>query len=575
MNARALLALLLLTMEATAHAAVHYRIDASARTTPPGPTTVTVDIDAAPSPLSLVFANWIPGAYELRWFGRDVTGLASTSGTVERASPARFVVTGHKAGAHLRVTYRITSALLSDDGAEVSAEHVYVNPAAMLPMVVGAELQEATLAVDGLPGSWPRVCSLPGDDRGYHATGWPALADALFESSPDLVTHALTIDGAHVTIALDAAKSVIPPSLVEVVEKLLHAEVALAGPLPFTRYLLLLHRTDRPGHAVGLEHADATSILVPVAAAPAQWVDDELRHMLAHEMFHAWNSRRLVPAELATWTPETPQSSRSLWISEGLTEYAALVAQSRAGTMTAEALATSLGELLTRVRRAEVGLSLEALSQLAFSAPRALADDEDAYYAAGAVVSMVLVGELVRHSTASLRELMAALLPRPGEAARTIDRERLGAALDGLCPGTSALLDLLAGEPLSFSTLAQHLTALGIALELAAPGLDTTILVENNVVRYVEPGGAWARAGVAAGDTLVALDGLPCTRARLDRMPARTQHLIVMRAGYKLSLDITPRLVPGAVVVAPASLDTRCATDSCRVRARLFGPLSR
>ena len=576
MIARAVL-VLLLTFGGAAQAAVHYRIDASQRTTPPGPTTVTVDVDAAPASLVLVFANWLPGAYELRWFGRDVQGPTSSSGTVERVSPARFVVSGHPPGSHVRITYRITSALLSDDGAEVSAEHVYVNPAAMLPMIVGAEREAVTLSVDGLPPSWPRVCSLAPDGRAetlYRASGWRELADALFESAPTLATRVLTVDGARVTIALHAARPDIPPALVDVVQKLLHAEVALAGPLPFARYLLLVHRTDRPGRSVGLEHADATSILVPEAAAPAQWVDADLRHMLAHELFHAWNARRLVPEGLATWTPETPQSSRSLWISEGLTEYAALVAQARAGTMTTRELAASLGELLTRARRAEVGLSLEALSQLAFSAPHAVAGDDDAYYAVGAVVSLVLVGELVQHSNKALPELMAALLPRPGEPARTIAREQLGAALDALSPGTSNVLEQLAAQPWSFATLVEHLRTDGIALVLGEPALDASIIVDKSVIRYVEPGGAWARAGVLAGDTLVSIDGLPCTKGRLDALTARSHPLVVTRAGYELSLILTPRLVLGEVTIAPASLSTGCATPACRARARLFGPLA-
>ncbi|MEO6951058.1 MAG: hypothetical protein ABI321_04520 [Polyangia bacterium] len=559
----------------TARAGVHYRIDASRRSTPPGPTMVTVDIDAAPAELAVVFANWIPGAYELRWFGRDVQGLTSSTGTIERVSAARFVVSGHKPGAPLRITYRITSALLSDDGAEVSAEHVYVNPAAMLPMVIGAEQEEVTLAIDGLPQSWPRVCSrgLAGDTL-YRAASFFQLADTLFEASPGLATHVLTVDGARITIALDATRAIIPPALVDVVEKLLHAEVAIAGPLPFSRYLLLVHRTDRPGHSVGLEHADATSILIPEAAAPAQWVDADLRHMLAHELFHAWNARRLVPEGLATWTPEIPQSSRSLWISEGLTEYAALVAQAGAGTLTTRELAASLDELLTRARRAEVGLSLETLSQLAFSAPHVLAADEDAYYAVGAVASLVLVCELVRHSTYALPALMATLLPKPGAPARTIDRARLGAALDALLPGTSKLLEQLAAQPLSFATMVEHLQACGLVLALGEPSLDTSLVVEDHVVRYVEPGGAWVRAGVLAGDTLVSLDGLPFTKARLDSLAARTQQLVVTRAGERLKLPITPRLVPGKVTVSPASLETSCATEACHERARLFGALA-
>ena len=53
--------------------------------------------------------------------------------------------------------------------------------------------------------------------------------------------------------------------------------------------------------------------------------------MVAHELFHAWNAKRLRPAELVPYDLSRAQPSRSLWITEGLTEYFAHRAMLRAG----------------------------------------------------------------------------------------------------------------------------------------------------------------------------------------------------------------------------------------------------
>jgi predicted metalloprotease with PDZ domain len=70
---------------------------------------------------------------------------------------------------------------------------------------------------------------------------------------------------------------------------------------------------------------------------------------VSHEYFHAFNVKRLRPVELGPFDYETPPSTKSLWIAEGLTTYFGELIITRAGLATpAEylaALSSHIGSL--------------------------------------------------------------------------------------------------------------------------------------------------------------------------------------------------------------------------------------
>lgn len=502
-----------------AHAApaafLEYRVDLSARAT--GRVTVTLEIGAAPASLVLVFPAWLPGAYELRYFGREVRSLEATSAgrslLARRASLTRFVVEGHTAGARVLIRYEIAAALFSDDGAELSRAHAYLNPGAVLPLVLGQERVPHSLIVQGLPPSWRIVAALPGDPRsGLVAPSYETLIDGPIEAAPTeaLASSTRRLEGAEFTIAVhDDGHARTPPppaALWADLARLVAAERRLAGALPYDRYLLLIHLSDRPEHAVALEHASSTSVLARRGGLEGEGYL-ELRQMIAHELFHAWNARRLVPAAYTRWDPEAAQASSDLWITEGLTEHAALVARAGAGLDGATAIGQALSLALTRARRAErSGLSLEAMSQLAFASPSSTKEDPDAYYAVGHVISLALTAELLRRSEGrlGLRELLATLLPPPGAQPRAIDRAGLGRSLDellardGAAPSAAAasvasrplssILDHWVGEAFSLAEVLPSLTALGLRVSTRSDERgDPIVLVDPASLRGDAP----------------------------------------------------------------------------------------
>ena len=555
----------------SATAAVRYEVSLKNRAE--GLATVTLEIDKAPSPTTLRFASWLPGAYELRVFARDVRGMDARDRedrrvAVRRDGASDFVLEGHGEGAALRVTYQIGASLLSDDGADLNDTHAYFNPAALLPRVVGLADQSASLAITNLPLGWQIYNALVAPQaESWSAASYDLLVDAPVEIAPAsrVTTGERHVGSARVAVVLhdeaSAHAAPLPGKLLDDLARIVATERALAGPLPFSRYLFVIHLSDRLGRNVALEHASSASLVTSRTDLATDEGYLALLHMIAHEVFHAWNARRLVPRAVGSGALE---SSPALWITEGLTECAAVMAERRLGLLGNERLARIWSDALSRARSVErAELSLEDLSLLAASPPTSLAADPDAYYAAGHVTFLALVGELLHRSKGKvgLEELLAALLPPIGSPPRVIDTDTLGRIVDALVPSTgpslSSELTLWVRSPFTVSRVVFPFERLGMKIrywELTRTDTDAIIDDETRVVRMLPPGGAFFRAGARPGDVLTGIDGSLPTVTSLKRLvsgmgQSRPVAITVDRAGLALSLELRPQALSSAVSV--------------------------
>src|SRR5206468_2719277 len=153
----------------------------------------------------------------------------------------------------------------------------------------------------------------------YQAPGYEALIDAPIEIGRGAESE-VRAAGRHFRIVVDGASEV-PAHFARDVAAIAEAEARLIGAPPYRRYLLLVHLADGIGRLAALEHAASTSIVTPRRSLSGPASGDayqELVYVVAHELFHAWNARRLRPAELVPYDLTRPTPSRALWITEGL-----------------------------------------------------------------------------------------------------------------------------------------------------------------------------------------------------------------------------------------------------------------
>lgn len=512
-------------------------------------------ISGAPGPLELWMPVWTPGAYELRTWGRNVTLVAASDGNGRalgwaRTGPSTFRVDGG-AGPR-RVRYRVYAPRLTDDGSDVDGSHALINGSSIFLAVRGQEsgLHEVRVA---LPAGWRAATALDEDAAGgWQAVGYESLIDAPIECGrfADATTHAA---GRSYHLVIDGAAAV-PARFIDDVAHIAEAEAKMAGAPPYHRYTLLVHLADEPGRVAALEHAASTSILVPRRSLTDADAYDELRYVVAHELFHAWNAKRLRPAELVPYDLLHRQTSRALWITEGLTEYYAHRAMLMSGRWTrTEWLAHTADEAEHAVESARLGRSLEEASELSWQPPDDADGDWDAYYARGHLVALALDAS-IRVATDGRRSLDDALRALLDGAERRggvlpVDTATLAHAIDGVAPGVGKKALAWARDGGETEALQQALAAIGLGLsvQLLPPRTFAGFAAEHDgpLLRVVAVG-ADAPAGLGGlhvGDRILAIDGAPpgprWSEAILRKPAGAPLVLMVLRGQRRLELHLT------------------------------------
>jgi predicted metalloprotease with PDZ domain len=285
--------------------------------------------------------------------------------------------------------------------------------------------------------------------------------------------------------------------------------------------------------------------------------------LYAHEIFHAWNVKRLRPADLVPYRYDREQPTTWLWVSEGITDYYADLALARAGIVDqAEFLALTAGKM------AEIALtvpfSVEDASLNTWIHPT---DGTGySYYPKGSLIGFML-DIAIRDASGnknSLDTVMRELYESTYKKGRGFTHDDFWGAVKRASNGKDYTeferMYVDGREPLPWvSTLA---TA-GLRLvpdSTPRVGVSTT-LDPGGEVRVMEmvPGGAAARAGVLVGDALVKIgdvdvkDGDFGAKLRMQYAgrPAGTPlPIIVKRGAQTLTLPGvlayiagTPRLV--------------------------------
>jgi predicted metalloprotease with PDZ domain len=275
--------------------------------------------------------------------------------------------------------------------------------------------------------------------------------------------------------------------------------------------------------------------------------------MIAHEMFHAWNARRLRPAELVPCDFFHPQRSRSLWITEGFAEYYAHRTLRAIGRWSRARYLERVGEEATRaVVAARHGRTLEESSELAWQPPDDEASDPDSYYARGHLVALALDAAIRGASPHhSLDDVMRKLLLAAGPAGvLPIDAGVLARTVDEIA-GASVGRQLIewVSRPHETDKLAGALAAAGLQLvteELpprTTAGFSAAPEGDSLRVAAISLDGPAALAGLRVGDRIVLLDGGAPSSGWAETIAAKSPGVALLveavRATHRLALELS------------------------------------
>jgi predicted metalloprotease with PDZ domain len=331
-------------------------------------------------------------------------------------------------------------------------------------------------------------------------------------------------------------------------QKIVPAQVAVFGEAPWRDYTLFQIADSSYGGASGLEHQSShVDIITPLAVG-----NPVLLSLYAHEVFHAWNVKRLRPADLVPYRYDREQPTEWLWVSEGITDYYADVSEVRGGVIDSMAFFR-----LTSGKMDEVGeappVSLEDASLSTWIHPTD--GTEYIYYPKGSLAGFALdiVIRNMSDNRGSLDDVLRDLYNTTWRRGQGFTGEQFWEAvvraagggarefaefntryIDGREPFPWSRLLPWAGMRLQADTTRQP--RLGVFT-----GQDSTGIF----VTDVEAGGTAAIAGLQAGDILVSVGEIPVRdetfgaryRARYGRESAATIPIVIRRAGTQMTLN--------------------------------------
>jgi predicted metalloprotease with PDZ domain len=519
--------------------------------------------------LDLVLPVWAPGSYLVREFSRHVRDVSAKGKNgrplaVEKVAKNRWRVRLSSSSSFnenplplLFIHYRVYAYELSVRTSHLDSSHGYGNGTSLFFYVDGRKDEPQELLFD-LPRGWRVSIALPARGGAFRASDYDELVDSPFECGAHR-TLGFTVRGVPHTLAIWGSGNEDPRRLVKDLKRLVAEAAALFGGLPYERYLFLVHLA--PGARGGLEHRASQSVgLDPYAFRPEKTYRETLL-LFSHELFHAWNVKRIRPEGFGPYDYEREVHTKDLWVLEGLTSYYEALLLLRAGLLTDQQTFEEWakewkGHLETpgrTVQSAEMA-SFDTWIRL-YRPDENSVNVSESYYRRGALIGLALDLTLRRATRGSrglddvfrrlyrsfaakgkgyppgaVEEAAARVAGSGGTVRRFFDRFVRGT-------GTPDLVRLLklAGLRLHEAPGPEEGGA-----EKAGPRVLSTFGWKTKseggriVVAEVLSGGPAERAGVNAGDVLVALDGRRASedlvaRVEKERRPGSTLAVTVFR----------------------------------------------
>jgi predicted metalloprotease with PDZ domain len=314
---------------------------------------------------------------------------------------------------------------------------------------------------------------------------------------------------------------------------------------PMSRYVFLtLAVGDGYG---GLEHRASTALIcarndLPVLGQAE--LTDGYRGFLglcSHEYFHTWNVKRIKPVAFAPYVLDQENYTTLLWLFEGFTSYYDDLILLRSGEIDAPAYLKLLEKTINGVHRSR-GRLKQTVAESSFDAwTKYYRQDENApnaivsYYAKGSLVALLL-DLVIRRDTRgkrSLDDVMRALWRRYGRHFYSVnggigvEDHELEALFDEITGLELKSVFDLAVRGTRDLPLADAFASMGITLsdqrKTNKLSLNVRVQQEGGMCKLasVHETGAAHHAGLSAGDTLVAIDGLRVTGSNLDGLLQR------------------------------------------------------
>lgn len=534
---------------------------------------VTIQIDKPdPKGQQLRLPNWIPGSYMIRDFSRNIIDLTARSNTgdlrITQQDKSNWTVEGATDSSNtqaLIIEYKVYAKDLSVRGAHLDHSHGYYNGSSVFLEVVGQSDSPCEVLITKPPGAqylnWQVATSLPFKGESRFEFG-------LFEAQDydDLIDHPVEMGefgcisfeacGVPHDVILTGRYQCDEERLKQDLTKICEHHIRFFGePAPMDYYQFqVIVVGDGYG---GLEHRASTSLMCSRESLPLPGqaqisekseISDKYRDFLglcSHEYFHTWNVKRIKPTVYQPYDLQQEVYTDLLWAFEGITSYYDDLALLRCGLIDQKSYLELLSQTITRVERG-LGRTRQSAAESSFNTwTKFYKQDENAqnaivsYYAKGCLIALCIDLQMrsKSQSTVSLDNVMLQLWQTTRDTGKGVEVDTIQKIISSLVGSEfqQGLNDMIYGR--TDLPLDQLLSSFGVSFnrqrasgqadkggklqESTSSPVDLGCFLQERdgglQLMRVDENGSAQLAGLAAGDVIIAINGLKLNLAQVEQ----------------------------------------------------------
>jgi len=465
----------------------------------------------------LSLPEWTPGAYEVGNFARFVNEFGATGENSQlewdKTDKDTWRVRVPRAG-KVQVSFEYKADSLDNANSWAKSNFAFFNGTNLFLYPEGTGMDfSATVSVKTNP-AWKVATGMKMTSTNtFAASNYHDLVDMPFFVG-EFDIDSTMIAGKTFRFASYPAGSITPivrTGIFQQLQKIVPYQAMVFGDVPWDSYTVF-QVTDSEfslGAASGLEHQNShLDIISPVVLG-----NPILASLYSHEVFHAWNVKRLRPADMTPYQYDREQPTPLLWISEGVTDYYADLSQVRGKTITPRGFYGTTTEKIDHISET-VPVSLEDASVSTWIKP--VNGTEDIYYDKGSVAGLLL-DIMIRDASDNKRSLdtvMRDLYESTYKKGKGFTNDEWWSAISRAAGGKSfadfekRYID--GREPFPYDSILP-LGGLKLFVERTVkPSLGVQVSEDEEGLRIVQVvvSGPGATAGVKLGDYLVKVGGL-------------------------------------------------------------------
>jgi predicted metalloprotease with PDZ domain len=481
------------------------------------------------APVVLALPAWSPGHYVLLWFARRVSQFDAQSNGVpldwKKLDFQTWEITPRSAGT-VRVSFNYLADAVDRAVAWTAPNFAFFNGTNLFLYPVGSGFNWPARVTVHTEPSWGIATGMdraPGVNS-FIAGNYHDLSDMPFYVGRFAI-DSTQIAGKWIRLAFYPAATLTPARrdrTFDWLRKFLPHHIAVFGEAPFRNYTIF-QRSNTVVNGGGLEHQSSQVDEVTTSQLDAPY----LPGLYSHEFFHAWNVKRLRPADMVPYRYDDAQPTTWLWVSEGVTDYYGALALVRGGindstgffNFIAGEIASVTGAPPTAVSDASLGAWINPTD-----------GSSGLYYPKGGFIGFLL-DVMIRDATdnrSSLDNVMRTLYDQTykrGLGFTDTDWWReVSRAANGRSFAEFARRYVDGRESLPIDSVLA-LTALTVKSDtIGEPrlGIGTASDSSGILITDLNPSGAAAAAGARSGDRLVSIGDLTITNdASFDAFRAR------------------------------------------------------